>query len=152
MVPVGLFLRGCFVFLVALSFGRLDGAGRYAVVVGGGDAGANCLHAAVAGQASGREGRGAAVVPLGWNPQIFLGIDVVGVGLCALGGFAVGVEPSVGPVEFFNWRLRAGCVFACDLHDVVSESRVCAGRIHSHIQLFCGKAISSVGSAGSFFF
>lgn len=72
------------------SFGRFtpwwgDGAGSHAVVVGGGDAGAYCLYAAVVGQASGREGRGAAVIPLDGNPQVFLGIDVVGVGFCALG-------------------------------------------------------------------
>ena len=39
MVLVRLFLRGCFVLLVALSLGGVDGAGRYAVCIGSGDAG-----------------------------------------------------------------------------------------------------------------
>ena len=96
MVLVRLFLRGCFVLLVALSLGGVDGAGRYAVCVGSGDAGAYRLYVEVAGQASEGEGRGAVVVSLDGNPQVFLGIDVVGVGFCALGSLAAGLEPPAG--------------------------------------------------------
>ena len=56
MVPVGLFLHGCTVLLVTLSFGRLDGAGCHAVFVGGGLAGAYCLYVKVIGLASGGKG------------------------------------------------------------------------------------------------
>ena len=61
-----------------------------------GDAGAYRLYAEIAGQASEGEGRGAAVVSLDGNPQVFLGIDVVGVGFCALGSLAAGLEPTAG--------------------------------------------------------
>ena len=147
-VPVRLFLRGCFVLLVALSLGGVDGAGRYAVCIGSGDAGLIIYTLRLLDKQVKDEER----LSFRWMGihKYFWGLTWWAL-VFALWGFAVGMQPPAGQDGFYGWWLRVGGVFAFDLCAVVSEGRVCAGGTHLCLQLFYREEVRSAGSSGAFF-
>ena len=150
-VPVRLFLRGCFVLLVALPLGGVTvpgvmpwllGAGMLVLIV--------YTLRLLDKQVDVKDEERLSFRWMGIH-KYFWGLTWWALVL-ALWGFAVGMQPPAGQDGFYGWWLRVGGVFAFDLCAVVSEGRVCAGGTHLCLQLFYREAVRGVGSAGASFF
>ena len=150
-VPVRLFLRGCFVLLVALPLGGVTvpgvmpwllGAGMLVLIV--------YTLRLLDKQVDVKDEERLSFRWMGIH-KYFWGLTWWAL-VFALWGFAVGMQPPAGQDGFYGWWLRVGGVFAFDLCAVVSEGRVCAGGTHLCLQLFYREAVRGVGSAGASFF